>query len=161
MYQIPIDKEAALSLQSDTSPDEGSESFHLSITWNIYWTFPQTVGRVPSFGVIPAAWCFLFSEDKLITSPEAFLEPLDHISDYNEMSCEAERDNHVLNHERGLKIYRRLPSWHTGLCRSWEVFYTERGAIVFYVAKTQVELDLLRGGRVTGLDLDISPAVLD
>lgn len=44
-----------------------------------------------SSGVIPAAWCFLFSEDKLITSPEAFLEPLDHISDYNEMSCEAER----------------------------------------------------------------------
>lgn len=31
----------------------------------------------------------------------------------------------------------------------------------FHVAKAQVELDLQRGGRVTGLDLDISPAVFN
>lgn len=67
----------------------------------------------------------------------------------------------MLNHERGLKIHRRLPPWHAGLCRSWEVFYTERRSNCFHVAITQVELDLLRGGGVTGLDSDISPAVLN
>lgn len=50
------------------------QNHHPFITWNNSCVFLESVDWMNSSGIIPPAWRF-FSEDKLIASPKAFLEP--------------------------------------------------------------------------------------